>query len=172
MDTSMTHQASDKIVNSITQWMETFVEVPHPSFGNMPPCPYARQFRLQNKIKIIEPVDAVWDCAFRTAAEWNNEFEAIVIASDKTYISHSLLSDRVRGLNRRFKHQDLVMLEDHPDDKEDIDGVCMNHGSLVLIVIQRLAQLNRFSKGLQNTKYFHKWSKENLSDVVDWRFKD
>ena len=96
MDTSMTHQASDKIVNSITQWMETFVEVPHPSFGNMPPCPYARQFRLQNKIKIIEPVDAVWDCAFRTAAEWNNEFEAIVIASDKTYISHSLLSDRVR----------------------------------------------------------------------------
>ena len=85
----MTHQASDKIVDSITQWMETFVEVPHPSFGNLPPCPYARQFRIQNKIQIIEPVDAVWDCAFRTASHWDNTFEAIVIASDKTYVSHS-----------------------------------------------------------------------------------
>jgi len=166
------HSASAEIVDSITKWMETFVEVPHPSFGNMPPCPYARQFRMQNKIKIIESYDAVWDCAFRTAATWTDEHEAIVIASDKTYISHSLLSDKVRGLNRRFRHQDLVMLEDHPEDKEYIDSVCMNHGSLVLIVIQRLAQLNRFSQGLRNTKYFHNWSKENLADVVDWRFED
>ena len=172
MDTFMTHQASDKFVDSITQWMETFVEVPHPSFGNLPPCPYARQFRIQNKIQIIEPVDAVWDCAFRTASHWDNTFEAIVIASDKTYVSHSVLSAKVRGLNRKFRHQDIVALEDHPHDKEYIDGVCMNHGSLVLIVLQRLSKLNAFSKGLKNTKYFHNWSEENLDDVVNWRFDD
>jgi hypothetical protein len=55
---------------------------------------------------------------------------------------------------------------------ETIDGIQMNHGSLVLVVIQRLQRLNSFSKNLQKTKYYDKWSKENLDDVVTWRFKD
>ena len=55
------HQASPRIVESIVKWMETFVEKPHPTFGNMPPCPYARQFRLQNKVNIVECKNVVWD---------------------------------------------------------------------------------------------------------------
>ena len=54
------HEASQGIIDSITAWMENFVEVPHPTFGNQPPCPYARQFRLKNKIKIINS-NKIWD---------------------------------------------------------------------------------------------------------------
>jgi len=63
-----------------------------------------------------------------------------------------------------------VALEDHPEDIETINGVTMNHGSLVLVVVQKLARLNQYSKGLERTKYYHKWSEENLDDVVNWRF--
>ena len=53
------HDATQPVIDSILQWMEKFVEVPHPSFGNMPPCPYARQYRVQDKIKIVQaPLDA------------------------------------------------------------------------------------------------------------------
>jgi len=40
----------------------------------------------------------------------------------------------------------------------------------VLVVIQRLHRLNQFSKNLQKTKYYHRWSDDNLDDVVRWRF--
>lgn len=166
------HQASDHIVESITKWMETFVEVPHPSFGNMPPCPYARQFRLQNKIKIVECNQAIWDECKVQMREWTDEWEAVILASAFTEISPGLLSERVQRLNKHFRHKDLVALEDHPDDEELIDGVKMNHGELVLVVIQRLTRLNQFSKNLQTTKYYDRWSEENLNDVVRWRFND
>ena len=166
------HQASDHIVESITKWMETFVEVPHPSFGNMPPCPYARQFRLQNKVKIIECNQVIWDECKVQMSEWSDEWEAVIIASTKREISTGLLSEEIQKLNKHFKPYDLVALEDHPDDEEIIDGVKMNHGELVLVVIQRLKRLNQFSKNLQATKYYDLWSDENLDDVVRWRFND
>ena len=67
-------EASQHIVDSIVKWMENFVEQPHPSFGNMPPCPYARQFRLQNKVKIIETQTAIWDDCRKQMIEWNDQW--------------------------------------------------------------------------------------------------
>ena len=166
------HQASQKIIDSITHWMETFVEVPHPSFGNMPPCPYARQFRLQNKVKIIECHQAIWDECKVQMRGWNDDWEAVILASTRREISPGLLSEKIQKLNKHFKKQDVVALEDHPDDIETIDGVTMNHGELVLVVIQRLKRLNQFSENLQKTKYYNKWSDENLDDVVRWRFNE
>ena len=166
------HQASPEIVDSITQWLETFVEQPHPSFGNMPPCPYARQFRLQNKVQIIVVNTAIWDETKKQMVNWTDEWEAVIVVSKVTQMSQGLLSEKIFALNKRFRHHDLVALEDHPDSVETIDGVVMNHGSLVLVVIQRLKRLNQFSKNLQKTKYYDKWSQENLDDVVTWRFND
>jgi hypothetical protein len=64
-----------------------------------------------------------------------------------------------------------VCLEDHPDDEEYIDGVQMNHGGLILVVIQRLSKINKHTKMLQEGKYYDRWSKDNLDDVVTWRFE-
>ena len=166
------HEASQPIIDSIVNWMEKFVEKPHPSFGNMPPCPYARQFRMQNKIKIVESKVAIWNTAQKQCNVWDVSWEAVIVASTFTDVPTSILNDRVAELNRKMKRHDLVLLEDHPKDIETIDGIKMNHGELVLIVIQRLEQLNRFSTMLKQGKYYNKWSKENLDDVVNWRFED
>ena len=166
------HEASQGIIDSITAWMENFVEVPHPTFGNQPPCPYARQFRLKNKIKIIEAKGAIWNTARKVCNTWDDSWEAIVVASTFIAVPPSILNDRIAELNRKIKRDDLVCLEDHPEDEELIDGVKMNHGKLVLVVIQRLERLNRFTKSLRKGNYYDKWSKENLDDVVNWRFED
>ncbi len=165
------HQASPRIVESIVKWMETFVEKPHPTFGNMPPCPYARQFRLQNKVNIVECKNVVWEDCKTQMDTWTDEWEAVILASEDTSIDHQLLSQRVADLNKEYKTKDLVALEDHPNSVEVIDGIAMNHGTLVLVVIQRLKRLNQFSSNLKKTKYYDKWSEENLDDVVTWRFK-
>ena len=74
-------------------------------------------------------------------------------------------------LNDKYKSKDLVALEDHPMDPEEIDGVRMNHGGLILVVIQRLSKINKHSEMLKGGEYYDKWSQENLDDVVNWRFK-
>ena len=94
------------------------------------------------------------------------------VEGEDTAVDHHLLSQKVAELNKQYKTKDLVALEDHPNSVELIDGVSMNHGHLVLVVIQRLQRLNQFSSNLQKTKYYDKWSEENLDDVVSWRFKD
>ena len=102
---------------------------------------------------------------------WTDEWEAVILASEDTSIDHQLLSQKVADLNNEYKTKDLVALEDHPNSVEVIDGIAMNHGTLVLVVIQRLKRLNQFSSNLKKTKYYDKWSEENLDDVVTWRFK-
>jgi hypothetical protein len=166
------HDASKDVIDSIIDWMEKFVEVPHPSFGNMPPCPYARQFRLQNKVKIVEAKKDIWEECKHQMQDWDDSWEAIILATKDTDINSNTLSQKISECNDTFKKDDLVALEDHPHSEEIIDGVKMNHGSLVLVVVQRLKRLNQFSKNLQQTKYYHNWSEENLDDVVNWRFED
>ena len=175
------HDATQPVIDSILQWMEKFVEVPHPSFGNMPPCPYARQYRVQDKIKIVEtplvpkwgaPQD-IWVTAEQVYETWNDDFEAIIVAREnvaRRYNSAEMVSARIKELNDKYKSKDLVALEDHPMDPEEIDGVQMNHGGLILVVIQRLSKINKHSEMLKGGEYYDKWSQQNLDDVVNWRF--
>ena len=175
------HDATQPVIDSILQWMEKFVEVPHPSFGNMPPCPYARQYRVQDKIKIVQaPLDAkgfppdIWKTAEQVFDTWNDDFEAIIVAREhvaRRWNTAEEVSAQIKELNDKYKSKDLVALEDHPMDPEEIDGVRMNHGDLILVVIQRLSKINKHSEMLKGGEYYDKWSQENLDDVVNWRFK-
>lgn len=36
----------------IEQWIQNFVEVPHPDLGGWPPCPYARKARLERDFEV------------------------------------------------------------------------------------------------------------------------
>jgi hypothetical protein len=43
----------DRIREKLREWLVDFVEKPNPLLNNWPPCPYARQARLANKIHIV-----------------------------------------------------------------------------------------------------------------------
>ena len=43
----------DEIQLKLNQWLVDFVEKPNPLLNNWPPCPYARQARLSNKIHFV-----------------------------------------------------------------------------------------------------------------------
>jgi hypothetical protein len=66
---------------------------------------------------------------------------------------------------------DIVALEDHPEDPEILNGISMNFGKAILILVQRLTKLNNASKILKKKGYYDNWPKENYDDVVKWRFK-
>lgn len=41
------------IINEMLEHSKSFIEKPHPAFGNMPICPFAAQARISNRIRFL-----------------------------------------------------------------------------------------------------------------------
>jgi hypothetical protein len=155
----------------ITRWMKEFVEQEHPVFAGLPACPYARQARLSGRVRMIhmtsaEPDSNCWQHISNTDF---NKTDALVLILDPKRWTLKYTHDVVDQLNSVFMPRDVVVLEDHPKQKEEINGVIVNNGRYTLLLCQRLSTLNRFSEILKKKGYYDQWSKKNIADVVTWR---
>jgi hypothetical protein len=155
----------------ITRWMKEFVEQEHPVFAGLPACPYARQARLSGRVRMIhmtsaEPDSNCWQHISNTDFDKN---DALVLILDPKRWTLKYTHDVVDQLNSVFMPRDVVVLEDHPRQKEEINGVIVNNGRYTLLLCQRLSTLNRFSEILKKKGYYDQWSKKNIADVVTWR---
>jgi len=151
--------------------MKEFVEKEHPVFAGLPPCPYARQARLQGRVHMIhmtsaEPDSNCWHHIERTDFD---KTDALILILDPKRWTLKYTHDIVDQLNSVFMPRDVVVLEDHPRQKEEISGVIVNNGRYILLLCQRLSTLNRFSEVLKKKGYYDQWSKKNIADVVTWR---
>ena len=155
----------------ITRWMKEFVEQEHPVFAGLPACPYARQARLSGRVRMIhmtsaEPDSNCWQHISNTNFD---DTDALVLILDAKRWTLKYTHDVVDQLNSVFMPRDVVVLEDHPRQKEEINGVIVNNGRYTLLLCQRLSTLNRFSEILKKKGYYDQWSKKNIADVVTWR---
>ena len=160
-----------KAVDYITRWMKEFVEQEHPVFAGLPACPYARQARLSGRVRMIhmtsaEPDSNCWQHISNTDFD---KTDALVLILDPKRWTLKYTHDVVDQLNSVFMPRDVVVLEDHPKQKEEINGVIVNNGRYTLLLCQRLSTLNRFSEILKKKGYYDQWSKKNIADVVTWR---
>ena len=154
------------IRQQLQQWLVDFVEKPNPLLNNWPPCPYARQARLDNKIHIV--FDSPLRIADYVSRLDNND--VVVLCFDHAEFTASQIELFTKHINSILLFKDCVVLEDHPDTEELINGVKMNFGKCGLMVLQRLTKLNAAAEQLEKKGYYNTWSKENLDDVVNWRY--
>ena len=158
-------------IEYITRWMKEFVEQEHPVFAGLPACPYARQARLSGRVRMIhmtsaEPDSNCWQHISNTNFD---DTDALVLILEPKRWTLKYTHDVVDQLNSVFMPRDVVVLEDHPRQKEEINGVIVNNGRYTLLLCQRLSTLNRFSEILKKKGYYDQWSKKNIADVVTWR---
>lgn len=155
-----------RIQQELNTWLINFVEQPNPLLNNWPPCPYARQARLSNQILTVfdSPLN------YEIYLPYIGEYEVVIICFDHNKFSASQIELYVKHNNSVLMWQDYVILEDHPDSEEIVNGVKMNFGLCGLLILQRLSNLNQASKQLQDKRYYDTWSEENLNDVVNWRY--
>jgi hypothetical protein len=150
--------------------MKEFVEQPTPLLGGWAPCPYARQARINNQIK-IEFIEAQGLCKeVYDNLHWLDSFDVLVLCFDHKKIDATLTQAYVKIMNSTLMKENVVILEDHPAAKEYVSGIKMNFGHCGLLVIQRLDKLNTASEQLQSKGYYDHWNKEALDEVVTWRF--
>jgi len=161
----------ETVSEQLRQWMLEFVERPNPALGNWAPCPYARQARVNNRIKIqvVEPHllrSAVWD-----SIQDLDTYEVVVIAFDHTRVKVPVFVADVAAWNQELMAQNVVILEDHPDCYEYVAGVRMNFGPAGLLIVQHLDKLNEAADQLRARGYYDSWSAGALANVVEWRYK-
>ena len=158
------------IKKELIYWTENFVSEYNEILGQIP-CPFAKQALVKNKIRFVPASRmTIQNKLKKYASLWNDNYEAAIfyITDD---ISSEQLTSIVNQFNEEFMSCDFVALEDHPDDTEEINGVCMNFGYAPLILFQRLSKINKASDSLRKKGYYDNWPKENYEDVVSWRYK-
>jgi len=154
------------IRRELEHWLVNFVEQPNPLLKNWPPCPYARQARLSKQIL------TVFDSPLEIAQYVNHldDYDVIVLCFDHTLFSASQIELFTTHVNSILIWQDCVVLEDHPNLEELVNGVKMNFAKCGIMVLQRLSKLNAAADQLKQKGYYDTWSQENLDQVVNWRY--
>lgn len=153
------------------KWVKEFVSQPHPSLKGWPPCPFARQALLDDKVVLV-PSDGrslFNDVAFTVEKELDKDKDLIVFYFDQFTITPDALRDLTLQLNGWLKKYDRVLLEDHPESEEKIGDCVMNFGHCGLLFMQKASALKAASEELFAKGYYDSWPHHQLDDVVNWR---
>ena len=159
----------ETVTKDILQWSETFVEVPHPGLGGWPACPFARQARLNRTVDVLIGTDPYFD--LKNRSRWGmGRHEVIVYADDPEEWPYSRFHSAVETANEEFLlRKDLLALEDHPSDVEDVNGVVMNQGKYALVLVQSLSKLNTAAKQMGAKGFYHAWPEQYLTGLFKHR---
>ena len=157
------------IKEQLESWMQDFVEKPNPLLNNWAPCPYARQARINKAVEIVfsEPLSLVLNV--ERSLHLLEDKDVVIVCFDHTLIDANTIEELVRVHNTVLMSRDYVILEDHPDKAEILNGVRMNFGKCGLLLVQRLSKLSTASGQLKEKGYYDTWPEENYADVVAWR---
>ena len=150
------HDWRSFLVEEIKQWVEDFVSVKHETL-NVIPCPFAKQALMNNTIKYVS-TERIGETLTSMVDDWSDKYEVVVLYTDTELYTPQEVSDIVERFNKLAMSRDIVALEDHPDDPEILNGVEMNFGKAILVLVQRLSKLNKASDILKKRGYYDTWS--------------
>lgn len=151
----------------LQDWILNFLSKPHEVFGGLPPCPFAKNAYLENRVQFLQ-ADNYVEAAHECIQTWSDNIEVVVIVAPLD-VPPDIFSDQTAQLNNMYKDKDFVLLEDHVQSIEKVQDVILNNGRYNILLIQRASILNRAAGSLQNTKYYKNWSQEYYDEVVAWR---
>lgn len=161
----------EQIIEDLTTWMTDFVEKPNPLLNDWAPCPFARQARMTDKIEIVFSEPRKLKDTIEKNLPVLESKDVLIVCFEHEGIHYELLKEVVRLQNAKLAKRDYVILEDHPEDPEILNGVKMNFGKCGLLLVQKLSKLNDASEQLRQKGYYDTWPEENLDAVVNWRDK-
>ena len=159
----------DAVKKDIESWIVNFVEVPHPALGGWPPCPYARSARMKKSFDVRIGRDPYFDLKLLSRTGLGS-WEVIVLVYDPKEWSHEQLSVSIDHANQEFLlRKDILCLEDHPDDVEMVNGVCMNQGTYALALVQSLSDLNAKARLMAAKGFYDTWPEDYLHNLFQHR---
>ena len=155
----------------IERWIETFVEVPHLALGGWAPCPYARKARLDRDFTVRVGINPYFDL-LNVARDGLGGKSVLILAYDPNEFFYSQFTSDIKAANEEaLLRNDMLALEDHPDDQEIVNGVCMNQGTYALALVQSLSDLNEKARLVAKKGFYDNWPNDYL-DLLFTHRKD
>lgn len=162
------------VIKQMIRYMEDVLEKPHPIFGGLPICPFARRARLERKI-----LYQVYSFELANILNTNSElmqriiqfsqlkqYEALlVIHPDKQALTLDELQHFVDVLNEAIASTNLVAFGGHPQEPFNVQGVYTRREPYINFTVQTYEKVKVASDALLKTRYYHNWSQENLQQV-------
>ena len=142
-----------------------YISLKREEIGGHAICPFAKSFL--DKVEIIESKD-FWLDAIKCM---NNKVHPMVyvIYGDKDKYNKEWL-ERVCNIHKKYsRDKDLWLIWDHPDQINEINGVKTNNKEYAILLIQKLSELNQYSKRLHKTNYYDFWDKDYYTKIVENR---
>jgi hypothetical protein len=159
----------ETVKSDIAQWIENFVEVPHPALGGWAPCPYARRARLDRDFEVRLGLAPMHDLVKISKVGLEGK-SVMILAYDPAEYDYNVFSNALETANREFLlPNDLLALEDHPADPEIVNGVCMNQGTYALALVQSLSDLNNKAQLMARKGFYDTWPEEYLKVLFKHR---
>lgn len=159
----------EQVKKDIELWIANFLEVPHPALGGFSPCPYARSARVKNSYAVYLGSDPYYDLKDR-GRQGMGDREVVIYVYDPAEWTHDQLAGSIELANKEILlPRDMLALEDHPDDVEMVNGVCMNQGTYALALVQSLSDLNTKARLMASRGFYHDWPEEYLTGLFQHR---
>ena len=144
------------MINEIENWVLNVLSKPNKVFNNLPPCPYAKKAWVEGRVQVI--------------GDYFEDFEALLRDESDLYImtfnddvSKEEFYEEIDYMRERLGN-DYIILDDHPDEIEEVDGFNLNFGKPVAF-IQSRQKLTEHREELKKTKYYDNWTEEYKRDV-------
>jgi hypothetical protein len=158
----------EQVTQDIEQWIENFVEVPHPALGGWAPCPYARKARLDRDFEVRLGRNVFEDLI---AISYSTLPKSVVIfVYDPAQYDYETFSRELEYANtNHLVPKNLIALEDHPGDPEIVNGVTMNQGTYALALVQSLSDLNDKARLVAKKGFYDTWPESYLQELFQHR---
>ena len=158
-----------QVQHDIEQWITNFVEIPHPSLGGWPPCPYAKKARLEQDVDVRVGMDPYFDLV-NLAKDGLGNKSVIIFAYDPAQWNYEQFSFSLKAANENhLLKQDILALEDHPADLEIVNGVSMNQGTYALALCQSVSDLNAKARHMASKGFYDTWPEQYLTALFQHR---
>lgn len=159
----------EQVQADIEHWITNFVEVPHPSLGGWPPCPYARAARMKRSYQVVLGQDPYFD--LKNRARWGlANKEVWIYVYDPGQWNYEQFAASLNSANREhLLPRDIIALEDHPADVENVNGVIMNQGTYALALVQGLSDLNAKARAMAARGFYNTWPETYLQGLFQHR---
>ena len=141
----------------VEKWIEQSISRPNKIFGNLPPSPYARKAWKDKKVSVLTDTFSHDYDKLETG-----ELDVVLIVLEGA--TFETLLDEKKSLQKNLG-KGVVILEDHPDQKEDVMGYGLNFGKPVLFV-QNRNKLKEARKYLETKDYYKNFDKEYKDDIL------
>ena len=163
-----------RVERDIRNWSHNFLEVPNVKLNGLPPCPYAKQAWLDNKVTFS--INTGIDGLIRAVKVFDNHDYDIVVWAEENVIDMPYLDGFVDGMNELLSVAgiDLHLMQFHPEySAEDAgldflleEGVSDPDLEYCMVFVHKLSLLDNAALSLEKSDYYMNFPEDTYEALV------